>query len=57
MIAVAQDQLLPVCAIFRPAVEQAGLIEHQHPQAVAGIQQFGCRRVMAGPVGVDAHFL
>jgi hypothetical protein len=39
------------------AVKETCLIHHQHAQAVAGLQQFRCGRVMAGSVSVDSHFL
>jgi len=53
--AVTAEQSFKLVHVFRAAVEQAGFVHHQHAQAVAGIQQFGCGRVVAGSIGIYAE--
>ena len=57
MVAVAPDHVLKLRKAFRVGGQHARLVEHQHPEFVAGIEQFRGRRVVRGAHGVAAHFL
>ena len=57
MIAVAPDHVLKLCQAFRIRGQHARLVEHQHPEFVAGVEQFRSRWVVRGADPVAAHFL
>ena len=56
-IAVAAHQIPELAQAFRIRRHHARLIENQHAQLVAGIEQLRRRRIVRGAQGVAAHLL
>ena len=57
VIAVAAHEILELASALRIRRHHARLIEHQHAQLVAGVEQFGRGRVVRRAEGVAAHLL
>ena len=57
MIAVAPHQIGELAQAFRIRRHHARLIEHQHAQLVAGVEQFRRGRIVRGAQRVAAHLL
>ena len=57
MIAVAPDHVLELRQAFRVRGQHARLVEHQHAEFVAGVEQFRRRRVVRRADAVAAHLL
>jgi hypothetical protein len=57
VVAVAADQLGEVGEALLVRLQPAVLVEHEHAQPVARVEQFRRRRVVRGAVGVAAELL
>ena len=58
MIAVAPDQALELAIQVGASLPSRRLSSmHQHAEPVAGVEQFGRRRVVRRAIGVAAHLL
>ena len=57
VIAVAPDHALELAPGLGLRAEEARLVEHQHAQPIAGVEQLGRRRVVRRAIGVAAHLL
>ncbi len=55
MVPVAKDQILELISYLRRASHQPVLIQDEHPDAVANVEQLWSRRVMARPVSIRSH--
>ena len=52
-----RHQPLQLLHVFRRGIEVAGLVHHEHAQAVADIEQLPGRWIVRGAVGVRTHLL
>ncbi len=58
MVAVAADHASRAgVEVVGARAHQPVLVDHEHAQAVAGVEQLGRRRVVRGAIGVAAHLL
>ena len=57
VMAIAPHEPAQIAQAFRRKIQLAILVQHQQAQAITGIQERRCRRMMRGPKGVAAHLL
>ena len=57
MVAVAANHLAELVPLVVVDAREAVLLQHEHAQSVAGIQQFGCGGIMTGADGIAAERL
>ena len=57
MVAVAADHALELAQLLRAHAHEAVLVEHEQTEAIAGVEEFGRRRVVRGTVAVHSNLL
>ena len=57
MVAIAADHRFELAEVIRVDAHQAVLVDDEHAETVAGIEQLRRRRIVGGAVGVAAHRL